>query len=50
MAQKELVLCDTNILIEFSKNNLDIIQVLRKIGSANISISAITAGEFILEP
>lgn len=47
MAQKELVLCDTNILIELSKNNAEIIRVLKRIGSANIRISAITAGEFL---
>lgn len=47
MAQKELVLCDTNILIELSKNKTEIIQELRHIGSSNIAVSSITVGEFI---
>jgi predicted nucleic acid-binding protein len=47
MAQKKLVLCDTNILIELSKKNPLIIKELRDIGLSNIVISSITAGEFI---
>lgn len=40
-----MILCDTNILIEFYKNNPSIIQELRKIGQNQIAISAITQGE-----
>jgi len=37
-----MILCDTNILIEFYKNNPSIVQELRKIGQNLIAISAIT--------
>ncbi|MGB3586321.1 MAG: type II toxin-antitoxin system VapC family toxin [Tunicatimonas sp.] len=47
MANPQIVLCDTNILVELSKRNSDIIYELKAIGSANIAVSAITAGEFI---
>ena len=47
MAKKEIVLCDTNILIELSKNNKDISVELKNIGYANIAVSSVTAGEFI---
>jgi tRNA(fMet)-specific endonuclease VapC len=36
-----MILCDTNILIEFYKNNTNIIQELRQIGSQNLTISII---------
>ncbi len=32
-----MILCDTNILIEFYKNNTAIIQELRQIGSQNLT-------------
>lgn len=47
MADAQVVLCDTNILIDFSKRDPDVVQALRVIGTANIQVSAITAGEFI---
>ncbi len=47
MAKKQIVLCDTNILIELSKNNTTISKELKLIGSANIAVSAVTAGELI---
>ena len=47
MARPQIVLCDTNILVELSKRNHEIIHELKVIGSANIAVSAITAGEFI---
>lgn len=47
MANQQLILCDTNILIEFYKNNSDIVNELRKIGQSNIAISVITAGELV---
>ncbi|WP_054761728.1 PIN domain-containing protein [Methylomonas koyamae] len=40
-----MILCDTNILIEFYKGNPAIIQTLRAIGSANIAVSVITKAE-----
>jgi len=40
-----MILCDTNILIEFYKNNNAILQELRQIGSNNLTISVITRAE-----
>ena len=40
-----MILCDTNILIEFYKNNPQIIQSLQKIGVDEIGISVITQAE-----
>jgi len=40
-----MILCDTNILIEFYKNNPVVIQTLRLVGSQNLAISAITRAE-----
>ncbi|MCI0552840.1 MAG: type II toxin-antitoxin system VapC family toxin [Anaerolineae bacterium] len=40
-----MILCDTNILIEFYKGNSEIVQELQKVGLSNLSISTITAGE-----
>jgi len=45
--EKGLILCDTNILIEFYKKNVTIIEELEKIGTQNIAISPITAGELL---
>ena len=47
MGQKQIVLCDTNIIIEFYKNNKTIVLELKKIGREYIAISQITAGELI---
>lgn len=47
MAKKTLVLCDTNILIELSKNNDNIRTELNKVGVSQIAISAISVGEFL---
>ena len=47
MADAQVVLRDTNILIDFSKRNPDVVQTLQAIGTANVRVSAITAGEFI---
>ncbi|MCK5808791.1 type II toxin-antitoxin system VapC family toxin [bacterium] len=41
------VLCDTNIIIEVFKGNLETIKLINKIGLANISISSITAMELL---
>jgi len=40
-----MILCDTNILIEFYKNNQVIVQELRQIGSHFIAVSVITQAE-----
>ncbi|MDX8129994.1 type II toxin-antitoxin system VapC family toxin [Methylomonas sp. OY6] len=40
-----MILCDTNILIEFYKGNPEIIQTLRTIGPTNIAVSVITKAE-----
>jgi len=40
-----MILCDTNILIEFYKNNPQIVQSLQLIGVHQIAISAITQAE-----
>jgi tRNA(fMet)-specific endonuclease VapC len=40
-----MILCDTNILIEFYKANLSVIQTLQHKGSANIAVSVITKAE-----
>jgi predicted nucleic acid-binding protein len=43
----ELILCDTNILIELSKNNSEIVRELKGIGQESIAVSSISAAEFI---
>lgn len=40
-----MILCDTNILIEFYKGNSDGVGELQKIGLPNLAVSVITAGE-----
>ena len=47
MEQENIILCDTDVMIEFYRNKPDIISELRKIGQQNIAVSAITAGELI---
>ncbi len=45
--ENRLVICDTNIFIEFYKNNQQIVENLKKIGIENIAMSSVTAGELI---
>ncbi len=45
--EKRLVICDTNIFIEFYKGNRQVIENLHKIGNDNIALSSVTAGELI---
>ncbi len=45
--EKKLIICDTNILIEFYKGNHKIIENLKKIGEENIALSSVTAAELI---
>ncbi len=40
-----MILCDTNILIEFYKNNSQIVQELRQIGQNQLAISPVTQAE-----
>jgi predicted nucleic acid-binding protein len=40
-----MILCDTNILIEFYKGNQKIVETLQNIGPSNLAISAVTTGE-----
>jgi tRNA(fMet)-specific endonuclease VapC len=47
MEQAKIVLCDTDVIIEFYRNNPDIIAELKKIGQQNIALSTVTAGELI---
>ncbi len=47
MEEDEIILCDTDIIIELYKNNSEVIKVLQRIGQQNIAISTITAGELI---
>jgi tRNA(fMet)-specific endonuclease VapC len=47
MEQAKIVLCDTDVIIEFYRNNPDIIAELKKIEQQNIAVSTITAGEII---
>jgi tRNA(fMet)-specific endonuclease VapC len=47
MGQDKIILCDTDVIIEFYRNNTDIITKLKEIGQENIAISTITAGELI---
>lgn len=40
-----MILCDTNILIEFYKDNEEVISALQEIGLAELAVSVITVGE-----
>ena len=40
-----MILCDTNILIEFYKGNPDIVGELQRIGIADLAVSVVTCGE-----
>lgn len=47
MEQAKIVLCDTDVIIGFYRNNPGVISELKKIGQQNIAVSTITAGELI---
>jgi tRNA(fMet)-specific endonuclease VapC len=47
MEKRSVVLCDTNIIIEFYKENQNVIRNLQDIGQQNIAISIVTAGELL---
>ena len=40
-----MILCDTNILIEFYRGRADVIQTLSAVGVSNLAVSVITVGE-----
>jgi predicted nucleic acid-binding protein len=40
-----MILCDTNILIEFYKNNTQIVQELHHLGHDQLAISIVTQAE-----
>jgi predicted nucleic acid-binding protein len=45
MAKKKIILCDTNIIIEYLKDNPGVVEKLDSIGKDSIYISSITVGE-----
>ena len=47
MEQAKIVLCDTDVMIEFYRGNPEVIAELKKIGQKNIALSYITVGELI---
>ena len=47
MGNKEIILCDTNILIEVYKGNEDIVELLEKKGQNNLAVSEVTCGELL---
>ena len=47
MEPADIVLCDTDVMIEFYRGNPEVIAELKKIGQKNIAISYITVGELI---
>lgn len=47
MEQAKIILCDTDVIIGFYRNNLEIISELKEIGQQNITVSTVTAGELI---
>ena len=47
MAESKIILCDTDILVEFYRMNQGIIRNLKEIRQNNIAVSIITVGELI---
>ena len=47
MAKETLVLCDTNNIIEFYKENTTIINKLQGIGQEQLAVSIVTVGELL---
>jgi len=45
MAEAIVILCDTNILIEFYRGNAGVTGTLSAIGVSNLAVSVITVGE-----
>lgn len=40
-----MILCDTNILIEFYKDNAEVKAIIKSIGVSNLAVSVVTVGE-----
>jgi predicted nucleic acid-binding protein len=47
MASEKIVLCDTNIVIEALKQDVDILRIINEIGKKNIALSIITSAELL---
>jgi len=47
MAEKKLVILDTDILIEIIRKNISVIQKCDKLGTKNLAISSISFSEFL---
>jgi predicted nucleic acid-binding protein len=47
MEEKQIVLCDTDVLIEFYKGNPKVISNLQEIGQEQIAVSLVTVGELL---
>lgn len=47
MGKEQIVLCDTNIIIELYKGNASVVKSLKAIGQENIVVSIITSGELL---
>lgn len=45
MGSKKIILCDTNIIIEFLKEKIEVVENITVLGNDSIYISSITAGE-----
>ncbi len=45
MANKIVILCDTNIIIEFFKKNVQVVKAIEQVGEASVYISSITVAE-----
>ena len=47
MEKGGLILCDTNVIIEFYKGNQSILDALKSIGQENIVVSVVTSSELL---
>ena len=45
MASEKIVVCDTNIIIEYFKENISVIREMENIGYENLAVSSVTVGE-----
>lgn len=43
-----MILCDTNILIEFYKGRAEVVEVFSAVGVSNLAVSVVTVGGTIL--
>ena len=39
-----MILCDTNILIEFYKGRADVMEIFNAVGISNLAVSVVTVG------